>query len=351
MDYTFLSKSRKRVSRSISAENPDGRKNGGARASEGTGKKAAQNLGLGWKISPCIQIPPEKEICIADIEGMGLITSMWMTHTGMARLLILRIYWENESTPAVEVPLGDFFANAWGKYYENNSLMIQINPGYGLNCCWSMPFRNHCRITIENLQEDEVTFFYQINYELGEIEEECCYFHAYYHRSNPLAYMQPHHLLPKITGTGHYVGCSVFWQVNNNLWWGEGEIKFYLDDDEYPTICGTGTEDYFQGAWNFENPETKHYQAYSSPYAGFHPFLPDGIYKANTRFQMYRLHIQDPICFEKNIKIDLQALGWKNGYKEYLPLQDDISSVCYWYEENPGGYLRLKDKKDQLEII
>ena len=351
MDYSLLCKPRKRVSRSISAENPDGSKNGGGRATEGTGAECAKNLGPGWKISPSIRIGAGQEACIADIDGEGMITSIWLTHTSLPRFLILRIFWENEEIPAVEVPVGDFFANAWGKYYQNNSLMIQVNPGYGLNCCWSMPFHKHCRITLENLHSDEVTLYYQVNYELGEVDKDSLYFHAYYHRSNPLGYKETHKLLPKIEGSGHYVGCSVFWQVNSNQWWGEGEMKFYLDDDEYPTICGTGTEDYFQGAWNFENPKTHRYESYSSPYAGFQAFLPDGVYQANTRFQMYRFHLADPICFKKNLWIELQALGWRTENGEYLPLRDDISSVCYWYQDAPAGVLRLTDGKEQLEII
>lgn len=347
----MLSIRRNRVSRSISAENPTGEKDMGGKAERGSGESCARNLGIGWKISPCIKIHGKTTICIADITGPGMIKSMWMTHSGMARFLILRIYWEKEQIPAIEVPLGDFFANAWGKYYQNNSLLVQVNPGYGLCSYFEMPFFQHCRITIENLQEDEVTFFYQINYELGEIDPDSLYFHAYYHRSQPLEYKKTHLLLPKIIGCGHYIGTSVFWQVNSNQWWGEGEIKFYIDGDEYPTICGTGTEDYFLGAWNFENPETKCYENFSSPYAGFHQFKPDGVYQANTRFQMYRWHIQDPVRFDKDLWIELQALGWRNGYKEYLPLQDDISSVTYWYHSDAKGSLRLKDKKERLEII
>lgn len=340
-----------RVSRSISAENKTGEKNGGARAVVGCGAQSARNLGVGWKVSPCVELAPKEVYEFANIDGPGMIKSMWMTHTQMARFLILRIYWDGQEAPAIEVPLGDFFANAWGKYYQNSSLMVQVNPGYGLNCCWEMPFQKHCKMTLENLHEESITFFYQIHYELGEIASDSLYFHAYYHRSNPLAYKTPHILLPKIKGNGHYVGTSMFWQMNSNLWWGEGEIKFYIDDDEYPTICGTGTEDYFGGAWNFENPTTKRYQDYTTPYAGIHVFVPDGVYQANVRFQMYRWHICDPIHFEKNLYVDIQALGWKNGYKEYHPLQDDIASISYWYQSLEHEKLRLEDTKERLEII
>lgn len=347
----MLSQKRRRVTRSISAENPTGAKNAGGKAVDGPGKQCAKRLGPGWKISPCIKIAGKQTAVIADIRGSGIIKSIWMTHSHIARFLILRMYWEGEEIPAVEVPLGDFFANAWGTYYQNSSMMIQVNPGYGLCSYFEMPFHRRCTISIENLQDAEVTFFYQINYELGELGDDCCYFHAYYHRSHPLDYKKTHILLPVIRGSGHYVGASMFWQVNSNQWWGEGEIKFYIDGDVYPTICGTGTEDYFLGAWNFENPATKSYENYTSPYAGMHVFVPDGTYQANTRFQLYRWHVMDPICFEKDLWIEIQALGWRSGFQEYLPLQDDISSVVYWYQEEAGGCLRLQDDMERLEIV
>lgn len=347
----MLSKKRTRVSRSISAENPTGEKNMGARALHGTGARASRNLGQGWKVNPCIKIGANTCTTIMDVDGPGIIKSMWMTHSHQARMLILRMYWDGSSIPAVEVPLGDFFANAWGKYYQNSSSMIQVNPGYGLCSYFEMPFFKHCTISVENLQEEEVTLFYQINYELGDIDPDSYYFHAYYHRSQPVEYKKTHQVLPIIKGKGHYVGTSVFWQVNANQWWGEGEIKFYIDQDEYPTICGTGTEDYFLGAWNFENPTTKRYESYTSPYAGMHVFEPDGVYQANTRFQMYRWHVQDPITFDQDLWIELQALGWRNGFQEYLPLQDDIASIAYWYQEEAEGVLRLTDEKERLEII
>ena len=106
-----------------------------------------------------------------------------------------------------------------------------------------------------------------------------------------------------------------------------------------------------RSVWNFENPATKSYENYTSPYAGMHVFVPDGTYQANTRFQLYRWHVMDPICFEKDLWIEIQALGWRSGFQEYLPLQDDISSVVYWYQEEAGGCLRLQDDMERLEIV
>jgi hypothetical protein len=138
--------------------------------------------------------------------------------------------------------------------------------------------------------------------------------------------------------------------VNNNGWWGEGEIKFYMDDDQdYPTICGTGTEDYFGGAWNFEHPKGQ-YGAFSSPYSGLpQVILPDGLYKSQQRFGMYRWHITDPIRFQKRLRVTIQALGWRpNG--RYLPLQDDIASTAFWYQSEPHTPFPALPERNWLEV-
>ncbi|MBN2211269.1 MAG: DUF2961 domain-containing protein, partial [Sedimentisphaerales bacterium] len=140
------------------------------------------------------------------------------------------------------------------------------------------------------------------------------------------------------------------WGVNNNQWWGEGEIKFYIDGDkDFPTICGTGTEDYFCGSYNFD--VNGKYTEFSTPYAGFRPYLPDGLYRAQLRFDMYRWHVTDPIRFEKDLKITIQALGWRTGCKRYLPLQDDIASVAFWYQTLPATPFPKLPGRDYLEVI
>ncbi|MFL7808790.1 MAG: DUF2961 domain-containing protein, partial [Anaerolineae bacterium] len=135
-------------------------------------------------------------------------------------------------------------------------------------------------------------------------------------------------------------------------WWGEGEIKFYLDgDDAYPTICGTGTEDYFCGSYNFENRETKQYQEFTTPYAGLHQVIrPDGVYRSQTRFGLYRWHIADPIRFQQDLRVTIQALGWRS-YGRYLPLQDDIASVAYWYQALPTAPFPELPGRDELEVV
>ncbi len=345
----FLSKAK---SRSISPENPTGEKGKGGRATTGTGEHAARDLGLGWKVSPSVKIQPGETHTLADIEGPGIIQQIWMTPTGHWRHAILRFYWDDAEAPSVECPVGDFFASGWGSHAQLSSLAVCVNPGSAFNCYWQMPFKKRCRITMENLQSSEMTLYYQVNYALQPVPEETAYFHAQFRRSNPLPYKTVHTLLDGVEGWGHYIGTYIAWGVNNTGWWGEGEIKFYLDgDQEFPTICGTGTEDYFCGSYNFENQKTKQYQEFSTPYAGLHQVIrPDGVYHSQTRFGMYRWHLTDPIRFEANLRVEIQALGWRSGGR-YLPLQDDIASVAFWYQTLPANTFPPLPSIDALEVI
>ncbi len=225
------------------------------------------------------------------------------------RDIILRIYWDGQTHPSVEVPLGDFFANGWGEYAHVNSLPICTNPARGFNCYWTMPFRKHARITVENRYIDG------------------------------------------IEGKGQYVGTYLAWQGNNNGWWGEGEIKFYLDDDtEFPTICGTGTEDYICGAYNFDVPG-QGYTTFSTPYSGMPQVIrPDGLYRSQMRFGMYRRHITDPIRFERRLRITIQDLGWRTEHRFNLQ-QSSIASVAYWYQTLPTAPFAPLGDRNALEII
>jgi len=343
--------------RSISPENFTGAKGGGGRATEGTGAVPGRELGQGWKISPSIDIAPHELVTLAAIEGPAAIQHIWLTvHPTWWRRLVLRIYWDGEETPSVETPLGDFFANGWGQRCNIASLPIAVNPAGGFNSYWEMPFRKSAKITLENITPDRLGgFYYQITYTETEIPEDLGYFHAQWRRSNPLAYMDVHTLLDGVKGQGQYVGTYIAWGVNNVGWWGEGEIKFYMDGDrEFPTICGTGTEDYFGGAWNFEHPEGQ-YGVYSTPFLGLPQVIkPDGLYQSQQRFGMYRWHVQDPIRFEEDLKVTIQALGWRSRNEDkmrYLPLQDDIASTSLWYQSEPHApFPKIGDAND-LEVI
>jgi hypothetical protein len=336
---------------SISPENPTGEKGKGGMAIEGTGARAGRDLGQGWKISPSVDISAGSTYTVAEISGAGAIQHIWMTPTGNWRLSILRMYWDEEKEPSVEVPVGDFFAMGWGKYARISSLAVCVNPGSAFNSYWPMPFRHKARITIENLDAKAMTLFYQVDYALSSVPQDAAYFHAQFRRVNPLPYKQVYTIVEGIKGKGQYVGTYMAWGVHNNGWWGEGEIKFYMDGDrEFPTINGTGTEDYFNGSYDFENQQTHQYEEFTSPYSGLVQVLkPDGLYQSQQRFGLYRWHITDPIRFDKDLRVTIQALGWRSGGK-YLPLTDDISSVAFWYQTEPHAALPKLPDKEQLEI-
>jgi hypothetical protein len=335
---------------SISPENPTGEKGKGGMATEGTGASAAHDLGPGWKISPSVKIAAGTTFTLADIGGGGAIQHIWMTPTGNWRLSILRIYWDDEREPSVEVPVGDFFAMGWGKYARISSLAVCVNPGSAFNSYWPMPFRRHARVTIENIDNQPMELYYQIDYSLTSVPTDAGYFHAQFRRVNPLPYKQVYTILDGVKGKGQYVGTYMAWGVHNNGWWGEGEIKFFIDGDQtFPTINGTGTEDYFNGSYDFENPEKKQYEEFTSPYSGLVQVIkPDGLYQSQERFGLYRWHIPDPIRFNSDLRVTIQALGWRpNG--TYLPLMDDIASVAYWYQREPHAAFPKLPGKAELE--
>ncbi len=338
--------------RSISAENPTGEKGRGGMATEGTGADAARDLGRGWKVSPSIAIQPRALTTLADIRGEGAIQHIWLTtHHRNWRRLVLRIHWDEDERPAVEVPLGDFFCNGWGEYSQVSSLPVAVNPHGGFNCYWEMPFRRAARITVESLAEEEIVLYYQVDYALTDVPADAAYLHAQWRRSWNLPAGEVHTLVDGIEGSGHYVGTYLAWGVNAAGWWGEGEIKFYLDgDEEFPTICGTGTEDYFGGAWNFDVPG-QGYTGYSTPFLGLSQILrPDGLYRSQQRFGMYRWHVPDPIRFAADLRVTIQALGWRAG-RRYLPLQDDIASTAFWYQRETSSPKPTTLTADLLEVV
>ena len=335
--------------RSLSPENFTGEKGKGGMSTEGLAAKAARDLGQGWKVSPYIHIESGKTSTLAEIAGPGAIQQIWMTPAGNWRFSILRFYWDGETEPSVEVPVGDFFACGWGKYAQVSSLPVAVNPGSAFNSFWVMPFRKSCKITMENLDEKQMTLYYQINYMLNKIPEDAAYFHAQFRRTNPVPYKEVYTILDGVKGWGQYVGTYICWGSNSSGWWGEGEIKFYLDGDkDFPTICGTGTEDYFLGSYGFVADDK--YREYTTPFAGMPQVLvPDGLWESQQRFGLYRWHIMDPVRFEKDLRITIQALGWRAGGR-YLPLQDDISSVAFWYQREPHASFPKLPGKDELEI-
>ena len=346
-------------SRSINCENPNGEK--------GKGGMAASNLGPSRKGAPCIQgLAPGSVTTLAKIEGSGIIQHIWMTVTDrtdkdyyVLRDLVLRMYWDDEETPSVETPLGDFFCCGFGRGCIVNSMPIVVNPARGMNCYFPMPFHKGARITLENQHEVEVpAFFYQVDYLLtDELPEDICYFHAQWRRERLTEKQRDYTILDQVRGRGHYVGTYMALTALERYWWGEGEIKFYLDGDErYPTICGTGTEDYFGGAWSFagqcdgrtvENTYCTPFMGY--PYYSHHDLSVHNFYHNDDTLPQrgfYRWHIMDPVLFEEDLRVTIQQIG--TCHKGNFERQDDVASVAYWYQTEPHHpFMPLLKKEDR----
>ncbi len=344
-------------SRAINAENPTGEK--------GHGGTATSVLGPARKGSPCIPLLKQGEtVTLAHILGAGVLRHIWCTVTDQTiagrfvlRDLVLRMYWDGETEPSVETPLGDFFLNGFARGYPVVSQAIAVNPKRGMNCFFPMPFSSEARITLENQHGGDVPgFFYQIDYtELDTPPINSGAFHAQWHRQRLTTLREDYTIVNAIRGKGHYVGTFLALQTLERAWWGEGEFKFYLDGDkDYPTICGTGAEDYFGGAWSFggknEQGSTRE-QTYCTPYMGYPFYSRDDDYR-NEFFHsecppmraFYRLHIPDPIQFETDLRVTLQQIGAnEHGLFER---QDDVSSVAYWYQTEPHNpFPALPDEK------
>ncbi|MBV9391261.1 MAG: DUF2961 domain-containing protein [Verrucomicrobia bacterium] len=298
----------------------------------------ASELGRGWKVRPFIRLPASQTAVLADIDGPACINQLWITSNfGEYRKLVFRIFWDDEESPSVEVPLGDFFAMGHDSApHLVNSLPVVVGPYRGCGCFWQMPFRKHCRVTLENeASEDADIIAYKIMYQPGEIGPELAYFHAQWRRGRTTRERPEHTLIDGVRGAGVYVGTYLAWTSLATGWWGEGEVKYYLDGDgDYPTIADNGTEDYFGGAWCFyRDPHTPIETEFSFPYSGM-PLAKIQQPHAPRLFSLYRWHVQDPIGFSKDLRVTVQALGWWPERK-YQPLCDDIASVAYWYQTEP----------------
>jgi hypothetical protein len=334
--------------RSISPENPTGEKGKGGMAIPNPHdprlpfSAAARDLGQRWKVSPFVKPAAGETITIMDVEGPGVIQHIWMATEGdwkgNGRACVLRFYWDGEESPSIEVPMTDFFAIGHDRFAPVNSLAVVVNAMSAMNCYWPMPFRRHCRITFTNDNHRDLGLLtYQVTYALTDVPENAGSFHAQWRRAVTDRRNPDYTIVDGIGGHGRYAGTFLAWTQLAEDWFGEGEVKFYIDGDrEFPTICGTGTEDYFGASYGFP-------QLYSGPYSGctlgaHPPSHKDGIpiYSGPPKWSLYRWHIMDPICFDKDLRVTIQALGWwmdKSG--RYQPLADDIASVAYWYQAEP----------------
>lgn len=318
-----------RQSFGFSAENPTGQKNGGTK-----GKDCE-------KLRPCIQIAPGETVTLCDTDGPGMITHIWFTGY-VGHSFVMRIYWENEEFPSVEAPISAFFGCAYdenfkdrdGNYIVLNSAKILTAPGRGFNSYWEMPFAKHCRITMENRSKKEETLYYMISGWYGEIPQDAGYFHAAYRQEHPVTKGRAYTIIDGIEGRGCFAGVTLATGMNgNNTCWVEGEAKMYIDDDQYPSMNYTGTEDYFCGSYGFGNDIIlNRYQTFSGMYTGLFAIMGDNreFYNGQQRFLLYRFHEKDPVYFSKNFKMTIDNLGWTG------PRYDDYTSVAYWYLEKPS---------------
>ena len=334
-------------SRSINWENRNGEK--------GKGGMAASGLGPSRKGSPCIPLLKAGEtITLAETDGPGVIQHIWMTVTNavsernryILRDLVLRFYWDQETAPSVESPLGDFFCCGFGASYSVSSLPIAVNPTRGFNSYFSMPFKKSMKITLENQCDEDVSaFFYQVDYcLLPELPQETGYFHAKWRRQRLTEKAKDYVILDNVKGKGQYVGTYMALTTLERYWYGEGEVKFYLDGDkDYPTICGTGTEDYFGGAWSFatqRNGKTVE-NTFCTPYLGY-PYYSHHDTEIHNDYHnddmmpqrsFYRWHIMDPVLFDEDIRVTIQQIGVSHG--GLFERQDDVATVAYWYQAEP----------------
>ncbi|WP_165226987.1 glycoside hydrolase family 172 protein [Aquisphaera insulae] len=330
----FLSHAR---TRSVCAENPTGARGQGGRAVPDKAQadppasaRAADELGQGWKVRPFLRVNKGQTATLMDVDGPGVIQHIWMAGPmKWSRAHVLRFYWDGEETPSIEVPAADFFAVGHGKFAPVHSLAVVTNPQDALNCYWPMPFRKHARVTFSNdSTTDDVTLLaYQITYAEAPIPADAGYFHAQFRRARTDR-VNPYVILDGVRGHGRYVGTFLAWTQREKGWFGEGEVKFFLDgDEEFPTICGTGTEDYFCGSYGFATP-------FTGPYTG--TTLPASDQGPPPNFwSLYRWHIMDPINFERDLRVTIQALGWYEGKPLYKKLSDDVASVAFWYQAEP----------------
>ena len=334
-------------SRSINAENPTG--------AIGAAARAASHLGPGRKGSAYLPLPAGETLTLAQIDGPGVIRHIWLTVADkteagpfVLRDLVLRAYWDGSDSPSVEVPLGDFFCNGFATRTLVTSAPIVVAPTGGMNCYFPMPFRHSALITLENQHAGDLPhIFFQIDYTTGdELADDVGYFHAQWRRSNATtAPGVDHVILDDVEGSGTYVGSYVALAALQRYWWGEGEVKFFVDDDEdLPTLCSTGLEDYAGGAWAFQDelradPEPQ-VLTFSAPYCGYPFYSARDTTKASPfatatppMHGLYRWHLPDPIFFQRRLKVTVQQIGaWDHDLFERV---DDISTTAYWYQTLP----------------
>ncbi len=288
------------------------------------------------------RVAPGATNVLLDAKGPGVITHIWLTFLGPEpqawakngsadhQEMLLRIYWDGHERPGVEAPVGDFFANSFGKRSEVISVPVAVEDADSYNCFWHMPFRKSARIEIINQSEKPVgLLYYNVDWiKKDKLPRNTPYFYAQYRQEYPVEKGKDYTLL-ETTGKGHYVGTVLSVRTRSPSWFGEGDEKIYIDGETKPSIWGTGTEDYFLSAWGLKTTST--------PYFGVPYFDQWGIVGGHT--SAYRWHVEDPLVFNTGIKVTMEHFGWispdenpeykSNSWNER---EDDYSSVAFWYQ-------------------
>lgn len=315
-------------SRSISFENPTGE--------PGHGGQAASNLGVGRKGFPAKAIAPGETVVLCDIAGTGTIRHIWMTgsfkvKTIALRSIVVRAFWENQKHPSVECPLGDFMGISHAKVNSYQSAVHSVGEIAALNIWLPMPFNEHAKMTLTNESNESISLFYQIDYTIGDKHpKNLGRLHVCFVRKNPTVLAEDFEILPTRIGEGRFIGTVLGIRTLQGNWWGEGEVKAFIDGDtEFPTICGTGSEDYVCLSYGMQQT----------------PFLYHGCSWNHDGFiSMYRWHLPDPIYWKKKCRITIQQIGFSSKLRQETghPLyerQDDWSSATFWYEPIPSSQL------------
>jgi len=324
-------------SRAISFENPDGAPGGGGRA--------ASPLGVGRKGAPARMVAPGETVQLADIAGPGMLRHIWLATYDVAdtmRGVVIRMYWDDQAHPSVEAPIGDFFGFAHGASPAYASAVHSVGGRLALNIWLPMPFSRRARVTLSNEVGIAIPVFFQIDYTLGdEIGEDDGYLHAAFRREVRTRKGQDFELLPARRGRGRYLGAVIGVRPADPNWWGEGEVKIYLDGDQrFPTIAGTGAEDYVCLSWGLQ-PNAFPLHGASLVTSGRTDTGP---------VSMYRWHLADPVVWNESIRVCVQQIGLAatrdnlpRSLEQYLGClverEDDWSTCTFWYERTPSAAL------------
>jgi Protein of unknown function (DUF2961) len=293
-----------------------------------------------------IHIAPGATATLLDADGPGIITHVWFTIASHEELhlkkIVLRMYWDGEATPSVETPVGDFFGLGLGEYYLYQSTPLAVASDKALNSFFEMPFRKKARITVTNEGKETVdAFYFNIDYRAyaQPLPADTLYFHAQYRQASPAKGWTSdwqsngdsnvddkknlngdgNYVWMEATGHGHFVGVTMSVLQNQNGWWGEGDDMFFVDGETTPSINGTGSEDYFLGAWDFGNHPFA-YATFGAPVKGSE--------LAGGRSSVYRFHLDSPIPFTKSLKATIE-----HGHANHR--SDNMFSVAYWYQTEP----------------